>query len=232
MNARHNRYSWGLVSLAFVIASIPNFGATPLREENVIKNIEEAEINRQIDLSGYSVIEHYVLRNGRFQTGAERTVSSTYINGHGTSYRTLSQSGSAALQRSVLDRLIQEQAAMSGGDTRQRSMITSMNYKIKFLREEPLNGRLCVVLELVPRTKSIYLLKGLAWFDSENLTLLRIEGRPTASPSFWAGRPMITREYQMIDGFLVAKESHAVADNFVLGKTELTIDYSDYRITK
>jgi hypothetical protein len=36
----------------------------------------------------------------------------------------------------------------------------------------------------------------------------------------------------MIDGFLVAKESHAVADNFVLGKTELTIDYSDYRITK
>jgi hypothetical protein len=41
---------------------------------------------------------------------------------------------------------------------------------------------------------------------------------------------MIAREYERKNGFSVAKKSHATSDSLLLGKTELTIEYSDYTV--
>jgi hypothetical protein len=229
---RRNKQKYSLILLVIVIAAGRTFAAGRAAEENVIRSVEKAELERETQLNGYSVSEHYTLRNSRFQAGAERTVSAVYKKGSGDSYQTISQSGSSTLQRTVLDRLLQAQAEMSGGETRQHTLLTSANYDMRFVGEESLDGRRCIVLELIPRTKSIYLLKGRAWFDAEDRGILRIEGRPTASPSLWAGHPMIVRDYQKINGFSVAKKSHAVSDSFLLGKTELTIEYSDYMIVR
>jgi hypothetical protein len=78
--------------------------------------------------------------------------------------------------------------------------------------------------------KSSHLLKGRSWVDTESHGLVRIEGKPAASPAFMAGRPEIVRDYAQIEGFSLATKSRAVSDSFLLGKTELTIEYSDYRI--
>ena len=42
---------------------------------------------------------------------------------------------------------------------------------------------------------------------------------------------MIVREYAKTDGFSLARQSRATTDGFLLGKTDLTIDYSDYKVT-
>ena len=60
---------------------------------------------------------------------------------------------------------------------------------------------------------------------------MRIEGKPGASASFFAGRPMIVREYTKTEGFSLARQSRATTDGLLLGKTDLTIDYSDYKVT-
>ena len=73
-------------------------------------------------------------------------------------------------------------------------------------------------------------MKGRAWIDAEDGTLMRIEGRPTASASFFAGRPMITREYERAGDFSLAKSTHADSSSFFFGKTELHIEYSDYHV--
>ncbi len=218
--------------LAIVICSAGNCAASqPAREESVIRGVDQAELDRETNLAGYSVTEHYTLRNSRFQTAAEMTVATVYTKGSGKSYRVLSRSGSSALQTRVLDKLLQEEAEMSRGETRQRALATSANYKMRLMGEESLAGRQCEVLELIPRTKSTHLLKGRAWVDAEDHSLVRIEGKPSASPSFWTGRPMIVREYERIDGFSLARKSHALSDGLLLGKTELTIEYSDYKVT-
>jgi hypothetical protein len=203
----------------------------PVREESVIQGVDQAALDRETNLAGYSVTEHYTLRNGRFQTTAEMTVATVYSKGAGKSYQVLSRSGSSALQTGVLDKLLLEEAEMSRGNTRQHVLATSANYKMRIIGEESLAGRQCELLELIPRTKSTHLLKGRAWVDAEDHSLVRIEGKPSASPSFWAGRPMIVREYERIDGFSLARKSHALSDSFLLGKTELTIDYTDYKVT-
>ena len=85
--------------------------------------------------------------------------------------------------------------------------------------------------ELTPLAKSTHLLKGRIWVDAKDHSLVRIEGKPGASPSFFTGRPMIVREYAKTDGFSLARQSRASTDGFLLGKTDLTIDYSDYKVT-
>jgi hypothetical protein len=222
-------------SYIVLLAALPILSAgsypTPLREELVIRGMDQAQADREAHLNGYTVTEHYMIHNLRFQTAAEMTVATVYSNGTGKSYQTLSRSGSPTLQNSVLEKLLREEVEMSRGDTRQHALITSANYKMKLIGQEIMDGRTCDILELVPRTKSAHFLKGRAWVDSEDRSLVRIEGKPSASPSFWAGRPTIVREYERIDGFTVAKRSHAISDSLLLGKTELTIEYSHYALT-
>jgi hypothetical protein len=225
------RYPFLLASV--LICSAGNGAAPqPAREGSVIRGVDQAELDRETNLTGYSVTEHYTLRNIRFRTGAEMTVATVYAKGVGKSYRVLSRSGSSALESSVLDRLLQEEAEMSRGDIRQHALVTSANYKMRLIGEESLAGRQCEVLEIIPRTKSTHLLKGRAWVDAEDHSLVRIEGKQSASSSFWTGRPTIVREYERIDGFSLARKSHASSDSLLLGRTDLTIEYSDYTVTE
>jgi hypothetical protein len=227
---RH-RYAFLVVLLLICTAGNCAAAAEPVREESVIRGVDQAEVNRETNLTGYSVTGHYTVRSNRFQTSAEMTVAIVYRKGAGKSYQVLSRSGSSVLQTRVLDRLVQEEQEMSRGGIRQHVVVTSANYKMKLVSKEPVVGRSCEVLELSPLTKSPHLLRGRAWFDEEDHSLVRIEGRTAASASFWAGRPMIVRDYEKIEGFSMAKRSHALAETLLLGKTELTIEYSDYKIT-
>jgi hypothetical protein len=224
------RYAFLLA--ATLICSVGNRAAPRQAcDASVIRGVDQAELDRETNLTGYSVTERYTLRNGRFQASAEMTVATVYRKGVGKSYQVLSRSGSSAVQTGVFDKLLLEEAEMSRGNTRQHVLATSANYKMRIIGEESLAGRQCEVLELIPRTKSAHLLKGRAWVDAKDHSLMRIEGKPGVSPAFWAGRPMIVREYERIDGFSLARKSHALSDSLLLGKTELTIEYSDYKVT-
>ncbi|MDQ6665430.1 MAG: outer membrane lipoprotein-sorting protein [Acidobacteriota bacterium] len=217
---------------AFLVlcASVTVADPQPFHGENVVRGVDQAELFRDTNLSGYSVTEHYVVHNSRFEAAASMTVEANYLPVSGKSYSVVSRSGSSILQTRVLDRLLAEEAEMSRGATRQRALVTSANYKMRLIGEEAINGRDCKVLELVPRLKDTHLLKGRAWVDAKDYSLVRIEGKPAASPSIFAGHPTITRDYEQIEGFSLATRSHAVCDSFLLGQTELTIEYRNYKV--
>jgi hypothetical protein len=195
-----------------------------------VRALDQADARRQDHLLGYQATEEYVIRSNRFNKFAAMTVETVYRRGEGKSYRVVARSGSAILQTRVFDRLLQEEAEMSHGEARRRASVNSENYVIRLAGEEDRAGRRCYVLELTPRAKSPHLLRGHAWIDQEDGSLIRIEGRPSASPSFLAGRPSVVRDYEKVGDFWLAKSSHAVSDNFLLGTTELSIDYVNYHL--
>jgi hypothetical protein len=202
----------------------PNGGA------DVIRGLDQTQLYREENLLGYSVTEHYTIKNSRFQTAAEMTVSTVYNKGAGKTYQVVSRSGSSMLQTRVLDKLLQSESEMSRGDARQRALITSANYEMRPSGEETIAGRRCQILELNPKKKSPYVMQGRAWVDAANYSLVRIQGRPSSSASFWAGRPMITRDYADISGFSLATRSQAISDSVLLGSTDLTIEYTSYQV--
>jgi hypothetical protein len=134
------------------------------------------------------------------------------------------------LQSRVFDRLLREEEDMSRGEARKQASVNSQNYLFRVTGEEICSERKCYLVDLTPRRASARLLKGRAWIDAKDGALIRIEGRPPVSPSFFAGRPMITREYERVGQFWLAKSSHAVSSSFLFGKTELRIDYNDYHV--
>ena len=204
--------------------------AQPAPELAVIQSIDAAELRRETRLRGYTVTEHYKIKSSRFNSTAEMTVATTYARDQGKSYKIVSRSGSSMLQSRVFDRLLREEGEMSRGEARKQTLVNSQNYAMHFAGEEIRSGRKCYMLDLTPRKASSHLLKGRAWIDAEDGALMRIEGKPTASASFFAGRPMITREYEKSVEFSLAKSTRAESSSFFFGKTELQIDYTDYHI--
>jgi negative regulator of sigma E activity len=202
-----------------------------MHEEQIIRAIDKAQQDRDVRLAGYSVSEQYTIRNSRLKTPAETTVATTFTKGDGKVYGVIARSGPPVLQTRVLDRLLNEEAEMSRGEQHKNAVLTSSNYHMRLIGQESVNGRECYVVELTPRRKSTHLLKGRAWVDAENHSLVRIEGKPTASVSFLVGRPEIVRDYAQIDGFALAQRSRATSESFLLGRTELIIEYTGYRIS-
>src|SRR5262249_35869390 len=88
----------------------------------------------------------------------------------------------------------------------------------------------CYVLDLVPKSKSKYLLRGTVWVDAQDYAIVRLEGRPTASVSFWAGKPFIVVEFQKVGAYWVVSRNLSHTDGRLVGATDLTIDYSEYVI--
>jgi hypothetical protein len=95
---------------------------------------------------------------------------------------------------------------------------------------EALDNRQCYLLEVKPRRKSKYLLQGRAWIDMATFNLVRLEGRPTASLSFWAGKPFIVQEFKEVSGTWIIAANRSTSKSRLLGTTELTIEHSDRQL--
>ena len=85
---------------------------------------------------------------------------------------------------------------MSRGPARAQAIITSANYDMKLIGQALADGTRCDVIELIPKRRSPYLLKGRMWVDAADMTLVKIEGKPPTSASFFKGRAQIVRTYR------------------------------------
>jgi hypothetical protein len=200
------------------------------RQQDLIRQIDQAELRRESKLTGYTVSEYYTIRNSHFSKPAEAIIETTYKRGEGKTYKVLSRSGPLLLRNRVLDRLLQEETQMSRGRMREQAIITSANYDMKLLGKEPIAGIMCDVLELTPKRKSPYLLRGRLWVDPAKMMIVKIEGKPPASASFFSGRPQVVREYKHLEGFALAHHSHAVSSSFFFGQSIVDIEYRDYHL--
>jgi hypothetical protein len=221
-----------IVTLA-ISASIP-LGSVVFAEQvppDLIQRVDSAELAREANLGGYTVSEHYsVFRNGGSQPAADTMVSTVYKKGQGKQYTVTSRSGSSLLQKYLIDRVLKEEAEVSKSDNRGAILVTSSNYDMEFERPESILGRDCLVLKLTPKRKSQYLVEGHAWVDAQNYHLVRVEGKLSAKPSFFAGIPTIRRDYQELQGFAVATSSRSESSSMLLGGTVLNIEYQNYQV--
>lgn len=200
------------------------------RQQDLISQIDQAELRRENKLTAYTVSEYYTIKNSHFSKPAEAIIETTYKRGQGRSYKVLSRSGPSLLRNRVLDRLLQEETQMSRGRMHEQAIITSANYEMKLMGKESVGVIMCDVLELTPKRKSPYLLKGRLWVDPAEMMVVKIEGKPPASASFFSGRPQVVREYKHLDGFALAHHSHAVSSSFLFGQSIVDIEYRNYHL--
>jgi hypothetical protein len=203
-------------------------------EAAILRGVDAAVKARLDGIASYTVTEHYAVYRGadEFHPAAEMTVKTTYNGETGKSYAILSRSGSAVLQKLVLNSILENEKRINEPGVREGSWLTSANYEMKLMPGGPerLNGRDCFVLSISPRHKAPNLVIGTIWVDLRDESIVQIKGTASKSVSSFTGPTDLMRQYTMIDGFAEATHARAVSDGFLFGKTVVTIDYSGYKI--
>jgi hypothetical protein len=137
------------------------------------------------------------------------------------------------IRSALIDKVLAGEKEMAEVANREGVWVTSANYEMHpQLTPIDLNGHSCFVVDLKPKRKSPHLFTGKAWVDTTDYTVVRLEGIPSQSPSFFAGATSVKREYAKVDGFAMATHAEARSHSFLLGDTVLKIDYTNYKIER
>ncbi len=202
---------------------------TALTADQILDRVSRADDRRREGLLEFTTTRRYLLHNPRMKRDARMLVRVDYRKGQGKSFQILAADGAEGISRRVFDKLLAVEAEGSQKNNVDRNL-SAQNYEVQLLGSEVRDERRCYVLELTPKTKSKYLLNGKAWVDAEDFAVVRMEGHPSASLSFWAGKPYIVQEFQKVGDFWMASRNLSHAESRLLGTSELTIESSGYQL--
>jgi hypothetical protein len=188
-----------------------------------------ADTSSKRNETGYSSLRQYRVRNIRFSKEAVVSVQEIYRPGEGKQFTLLDSSGSPKLT-AVVEKLLLSEAEASKPAKVADHEISPVNYQAQLRGTETTSGRSCFRLDLIPRHKSKYLLKGTVWVDRSSYGIVRLDGSTAASVSLWIGIPYITGEFGEISGLWLPVHLWSVSSGLLLGASELEIRYTDYRI--
>jgi hypothetical protein len=203
-----------------------------LTPQEIVHRIDDAVALRTRGVAGYSVQELYsIYRNGESTPSVQVTVKTVYNRASGKEYTPISETGSGLLRSVIVNHILTNEKEMAKAANRDSVALTSANYE---MTPEPgivnYDGHPCVLVHLKARRKTTYLLNGKGWFDASDFTLVRLEGAPVQSPSFFAGQTGGRRDYIKINGFSMAQHAEMRSHSFLFGDTLLKIDYTDYQV--
>jgi hypothetical protein len=199
-------------------------------QKRVIEAMMHATAERFDKVEAYTRLQHYSASDDRFGLKAEMLVSIHYHQSTGKTVEILSRSGSPVIQARVFDALLREELETSKLLAHEGSLLTTHNYSFRLIGQDVFAGRQCYLLELNPLRKDKILLHGRAWVDMGDYGVVHIEGRPVESLSFWIGKPVIIEDFEKLSGFWFASRRHSVMNGFLVGQSELTVEYRDYQI--
>ena len=199
---------------------------TPLTAENVLAQLAAKESARNKILPSYKVIRLYNLNVEKKSKLVTSLVEFQYRLLGGKTYRILDEKGAEGLLRMALHKVMQ--AEVKATQSESEVAVSPENYTATLLGTEEKDGRLCYLLSVVPKRKSKYLLKGKAWVDAKEFGLVRMEGYPTESLSFWIGKPFIEQSFANVGGHWLMQSNKSIADAKLVGHLELTINSKNY----
>ena len=84
------------------------------------------------------------------------------------------------------------------------------------------------MFDVTPRKKAEGLFRGQIWLDAETAMPVREAGRPVKT-SLLVKKMEFVQDYEIRDGVAIPKHFQGTADIRIVGRAELSIDYSNFR---
>jgi hypothetical protein len=213
-----------LVLLALMNSATP----APLTTVEVVERMLSADKDRHSTLAGYTSMRRYRFENKRVNKRAEMTVRVTCDNSGAKTFEVVDESGSGLIVNQVLHKMIDAERDASREEEREQTRIIPANYEFRLVGTDTFEGRGNYVLEVSPKTKSKYLIRGRIWVDAEDFAITRVEGRPARNPSFWVRSAHVVQKYQRTGQFWLPVLNESNAEARIFGPTSVSIEYFDY----
>ena len=195
---------------------------------DVVTKMMDFDVQRQSQMTGYTAVRYYSAVNK--QRHAEMLVRLTCASDGGKQFDILSEEGSGSIRRHVLHKLLSEETEASRRGTRSSTRITPANYDFQVIGQQTLETGPAYILDVSPKTRNKYLIRGKIWVDANDYSIVRIEGVPARNPSFWVHGVHFVHTYQKVGPFWFASSTHTTSEIRIFGEAELTIENSAYTL--
>lgn len=200
--------------------------------DTVVKRMLEMDQKRREALWRYTAVRQYTGDNKRFKQHAETLAQETYVAPSTKQFDIVIEKGSGYIRKKVFAKLMEAEREAFRQENLDQTRISPENYNFQLLGTEELDGRKAYVLELIPKTRKKYLIKGRIWVDAEDYAMAKMEGQPAKNPSFWTRRVQIIRQYKKVGDFWLPALTWSASDLLIAGRSTLTIEYKNYRINE
>jgi hypothetical protein len=220
-----------IASLLIGTAGDTRIASSPRSVDDVVAAMKSRDAERMSALHGYTAMRRYEIENRSRHKHAEMLVRVTGHEDGSRTFETVSASGWGVVLKYVFPRLLEAEVESSRPEARDRSRVTPANYSFVMIGIEEVHDRPAYVLAIEPKTKDKFLIRGTIWVDSEDYAIVRIEGQPAKTPSFWTRKVHFTHEYQKTGVFWFPVRDVSVNDVWIVGTTEMRIEYFDYVVT-
>ena len=196
--------------------------------DEVIATMVESDQPRLSMLDGYTAGRRYTLGNRHHRKRAEMLVRVKCARDGSKEFEVVSTAGWGGARNHVFPRLLSAEVDSSRPGSRERSQIILQNYSFQMVDVDTVNDRRAFVIAVMSRTANRYLMKRKMWVDAEDYAIVRIEGRPAKSPSFWIKSVHFVHTYAKQGPVWLPLSDNSVTDVRIFGSTELRIDYFGY----
>jgi hypothetical protein len=144
-------------------------------------------------------------------------------------YQVLGFEGDGAVKNQVIARYLSAEVEAQK-DEAPSLAVTPENYKFDYKGKVRLDGRDTYLFQVTPRKKRAGLFKGKVWIDEATYLRVQEAGYLVKSPSVFLKRVAFVREYEIRDGMSVPTRTESTVDTRIVGKAELTIDYTNFSV--
>ncbi len=205
-------------------------GATHLGVDEIVQRLADGEKKRAEDLKGYTEQRRYSVAYRGFPANLSATivVETTYDAPVNKQFHILSQTGSKMLADHVLKKLLE--AEREAAQNPAATAPTTANYSFTLVDQQFVDGRLCYVLHVEPKTNSRLLYRGTIWVDADDFAVAKIEAEPARNPSFWIRETKIHHVNAKTGEFWLPEHNQSQTDVRLGGRATLTIDYGAYKM--
>ena len=177
---------------------------------------QQAEQNRP----EYTVLREYRLSGADVSTPTSRVLAVVDYVPPGNKQFAIRKTEGSDRGEKIVRRVLEHEVRMTRDSS--ATDFTPSNYEFALLGQESHRGKRCYVLGLNPKHDSPELLKGRAWVDAESFLILRVEGAPAKTPSWWIKDLQVAIDYGRADGIWLPLSTWASADLRLLGTHVLT----------
>ena len=207
---RSQNASMSLIVLLLFVActQLPANAADGDLLNSIIQRMEAALQQNRAHARPYSVTRDYVLYgNDPEHVKGHIVAQVNFLPPNRKSYDIAESTG--GFQEKVVRRVLDHEVEITRDP--QDTWLTSRNYDFELLGEQTLNGRRCYVLKTHPKRSDKELMKANVWVDADSYRILRVDGEPQKSPSFWVKDVHITLDFGDVSGMWLQTHTQAVA---------------------
>jgi hypothetical protein len=216
--------------LASILVAVPFAGtALPIKTEDPSVEV----VNRYLDACQ---TQREVLRGAQMEVDIDARLPKLEKQGKLQALRSISRlgqitykalgfSGDNTVKQEVITRYL---AAETEGRDSGATAITPANYKFRLKAKITQDGQTTYIFDLSPKQKRIGLFKGELWLDGATGMPLKEAGQLVKNPSVFLKKVEFVHDYEIRDGIAFPKHLESKIDTRLVGRAELSIEFSHF----